>query len=216
MNINEFIDYCDKAYESFLINKKDAEYKLDSWKSGSDNLLLVTGMSGGGKSTKAKELGKKYNAIVIEIDLFEHNRFLYTYLRKDKNGDFARSHYTEGEWIIKEYFDKTYGGEKSFTDGATLFNELVKFLKYIHKLSKENRNRKYIIEGVQITELTDEEFKEFEGCPCIIKGTSMLTSMIRRIKRDKDSGDSLLQDPWKLIKFYMNNNKHIESFRNKK
>ena len=57
-SLTSFINFCDKATESVLFSKKDIEYKLDQWKSGSSNLLLITGMSGGGKSTLAKELGR--------------------------------------------------------------------------------------------------------------------------------------------------------------
>ena len=217
-SLNSFINFCDKATESVLVSKKDIEYKLDQWKSGSSNLLLITGMSGGGKSTLAKELGKKYHAVVIEVDLFEHNRFLYTFNRKDKNGDYHITKYKEGEWIIKEYFDKIYSGEKNFDSYSDedYYKELEKFIRFIIKLSKSHPGRKYIMEGLQFTKLSGEIGKEIDDYPCIVKGTSLFTSMIRRINRDKDSGDVMLKNPWKLFQWYWKQNKNVESFSKKK
>lgn len=37
--------------------------------------------------------------------------------------------------------------------------------------------------------------------------------MKRRIKRDKDSGDSMLEHPFKLLKWYLKRNRNIELFR---
>ena len=64
--------------ESYITSKKDIEYKLDSWKKGSDNILLITGLSGSGKSTRASQLSKEYNAINFELDLFELNSILFS------------------------------------------------------------------------------------------------------------------------------------------
>ena len=55
-----------------------------------------------GKSTLAKDLGEKYNATVINLDLFEHNKFLYTFNRKDENGEYCITKYKEGEWSGRE------------------------------------------------------------------------------------------------------------------
>ena len=216
--IESFINYCDEAFESVLLNKKDIEYKLDQWKSGSNNLLLITGMSGGGKSTLAKELGKKYRAVVIEVDLFEHNRFLYTFNRKDKNGEYHITKYTEGEWIIKKYFDKVYSGEKNFDSYSdeSYYKELEKFIRYVIKISKAQSSRKFIMEGLQFTKMSGDICKDINDYPCIVKGTSLFTSMVRRINRDKDSGDSMLKNPWKLFQWYWKQNKNVESFRKNK
>ena len=51
--------------------------------------------------------------------------------------------------------------------------------------------------------------------PIIIKGTSALQSLLRRIKRDKDSGDSLINHPWELIKYYINSEKRLKEFKKK-
>lgn len=217
-NLDSFIFFCDKVTESVLINKKDIEYKLDQWKSGSNNLLLITGISGSGKSTLAKDLGKKYNATVINLDLFEHNKFLYTFNIKDKNGEYCIAKYKEGEWIIKRYFDKVYSGEKNFDSYSdeAYYKELEKFIRFIIKLSKSQPGRKYIMEGLQFTKLSGDIGKEINDYPCIIKGTSLFTSMVRRINRDKDSEDKMLKNPWKLFQWYWELNRDVESFSKKK
>ena len=60
------------ANESMIFSQKDYMQNLDKWKPGPNNILYITGLSGSGKSTLTQEYAKKYNAIPIELDMFEY------------------------------------------------------------------------------------------------------------------------------------------------
>lgn len=128
--------------ESYITSKKDIEYKLDSWKKGSDNILLITGLSGSGKSTRASQLSKEYNAINFELDLFEHNSILFS---NNYNHD-------EANIIMKDIFKKMYGGKKNFDkySDEDYRKEFVKFFKNLLSYCKSHKDQLFIIEGLQI------------------------------------------------------------------
>ena len=44
--------------ESLLISKKHLEYKVEDWKNGKENVLLITGLSGGGKIHYGKDISR--------------------------------------------------------------------------------------------------------------------------------------------------------------
>ena len=60
--------------ENTFLNKDDVKHNLSKWgtKLGQDNILYVTGLSGGGKTTIAKEYSEKYSAEVLELDLMDY------------------------------------------------------------------------------------------------------------------------------------------------
>ena len=200
--------------ESLLISKKHLEYKVEDWKNGKENVLLITGLSGGGKSTMAKTFQDKYNAVNVELDLFEHNRLLFTL-----NGHSVRSEKTlrDGDKIIRDYFNSTYGGKVNWNDvpDEEFYSEFMKFFKYLLKYANSNKSKKFVFEGIQIAGIVSAnlEGSVLNNLPCIVIGTSVFTSMKRRIKRDKNSGDSMLEHPFKLLKWYLKRNKNIELFR---
>ncbi len=161
--------------ENYVIPKKDLEYNLDDWKSGRKNLLIITGLSGSGKSTRASKLAKEYNAIHIEVDLFEMNHILY----EEEQGD-------EGNIIVKEYFDKTYGGPHKFSvNGKGFMAEVQKFIQYCINYFNNHKDRLFILEGIQLLWL-DKSMVDFicNKASIIVVNTIMLQSMFRAIKRE--------------------------------
>ena len=70
--LSEFKNNFIKSTESYLVSKKDVEYNLEDFESGKSNILLITGLSRSGKTTLGKEYANKYNATLIELDLFEN------------------------------------------------------------------------------------------------------------------------------------------------
>lgn len=52
---------------SFIVNKKNLECNLGKYNSN-NNILYITGLSEVGKTTIAKDLARKYNAILFELD----------------------------------------------------------------------------------------------------------------------------------------------------
>jgi hypothetical protein len=204
----------DIVEESIVFSKKDFEYKLNEWKNGSENVLLITGLSGGGKTTRTHELGDKYNAIVIELDLFEHNRFLFAWNKRDR----YESNLTEGERIIRDYIIATYQGPRDFSSVNTedFYLEFGKFFSYIlHYAHIPNeKSRKFIFEGIQIVRLWGMRItKEIEDLPCIIIGTSISKSLQRRIGRDGIEEMKNCRKPIDWLKWYLNLDKTLKNFR---
>lgn len=194
--------------EGYFINKKDIEYKVDSWKNGSSNILLITGLSGSGKSTDSKQLAKEYNAIIFELDMFQHNRMMF--------GD--NSNLSEGHKIIKELISKKYGPKgRSFNNlsNEEFEKEISVFVHELLEICKKNKNQKYIFEGLQIKRFNEKLYEEVKDYPIIIKNTSVSKSMYQRFKRDYNTSDGSFNNPYKLLKWYINSEKELNDFRDK-
>ncbi len=170
MNINEF----DIAMENILINQKDYVQNFDKWKPGPHNILYITGFSGSGKSTLAQEYSKKYNAVVIELDMFEYG------------------YDSSGIGILEKCKDKFPDYKKGLDadwkndDGVEMNEDVViallnKAAKYALKLCKNDKSHLYIFEGLQIFRRFNTD--DLKSAPLIIKGTSALLSEFRSIKR---------------------------------
>ena len=122
--------------------------------------------------------------------------------------------------IMKNIITKKYGGKKVFKfetdeDSEYFGDQLRIFLHDLTQIASKDKDRRYIFEGIQITRLSGRIYDEMKTYPIIIKGTSALQSLLRRIKRDKDSDDSLLNHPWGLIKYYINSEKRLKEFKKK-
>jgi hypothetical protein len=201
----------DIADESILISKKDLEYRVEDWINGKENILLITGLSGGGKTTKSYELGDRYNAIVVELDLFEHNRFLFTWNKRDR----YESNLTEGERIIRDYINATYQGVKDFSSMSSeeFGLEFSIFFSYVLSYAHNEKSRKFIFEGIQIARLGGRIAKEIEDLPCIIIGTSIAKAIKRRIGREGIKEMMNCKKPIDWLKWYWNQNKRMEKFK---
>lgn len=163
--------------ENIIVPTKDIEHDLDKWKVGKKNILFVTGLSGSGKSTKAAELSEENNAINIEIDLFEHNSILFD----PKNVEQG-----EGNLIMKEYFEKRFGGKKKWKHyyySENYGEELALFIHYMIEYAKTHADRLFVVEGVQILKLGGKIRDEVLECPIIIINTTLIKSIMQAIKR---------------------------------
>lgn len=163
--------------ENIIVPTKDIEHDLDKWKVGKKNILFVTGLSGSGKSTKAAELSKANNAINIEIDLFEHNSILFD----PKNVEQG-----EGNLIMKEYFEKRFGGKKKWKHyyySENYGEELALFIHYMIEYAKTHADRLFVVEGIQILKLGGKIRDEVLECPIIIINTTLIKSIMQAIKR---------------------------------
>lgn len=202
------------AGESLIFSKDHLEYNIDEWLDGTKNILLITGMSGSGKSTLAKEYQEKYNAVKIELDLFEFNRFIYT---MDGDKPRPKTALDEGAKIIRKYFDDIYGGQVDFQEMSTdkFYDEFMKFFQYLFNYAQSHLNKKFIFEGLQIITavINRLDLETLSTFPCIVTGTSVATSIMRRIKRDSDFGPRLLKHPIQILQWYCFKNKNSEWYR---
>lgn len=205
--VNESVEKDESLDETYIASKKDIEYKLDSWKKGSNNILLITGLSGSGKSTRASQLSKEYNAINFELDLFEHNSILFS---NNYNHD-------EANIIMKDIFKKMYGGKKNFDkySDEDYRKEFVKFFKNLLSYCKSHKDQLFIIEGLQIFKhVAYYDISIIENTPIIIIGVSLTKSLIRRYKRDHNTSDGSFKHPIQLMKKYIEWEKSLNNLRN--
>ena len=219
------IYYKDKSLnESILFNEKDIYYNKDKFDSGEINLCFVTGHSGSGKSTMARDM-QKNNVEHYELDdlqcikdhftmsqLKEYGDLIYSYF----NGPGKKFYMTYQELVDNkipgsEYEDKLFPG----------------FVHYAMQYAKSHKDRKYVIEGVWLFCNDDngspwfkpEEFKDYAF---YIKGTSMIVSKWRAAKRDaEDNDNSFDRLRYSSKDFFFNNwkwyfidEKQINRFRN--
>ena len=170
MNIN---DFC-KATESMIFSQKDYVQNFDKWKPGSNNILYITGYSGSGKSTLSKEIAKKYNAIVIEIDIFEwgydSSGIGIINKCKSKLPDYKKG--LESKWKNPD------GSDMPDDDVVALIS---KAANYALSICKKDTKNLYIFEGLQIFRRFNPS--KLKSAPLIIKGTSVLVSEFRSLKR---------------------------------
>lgn len=162
--------------ENYIIDKKNAELDIDMWKKDSDhNILFITGLSGSGKSTYARQLAKEENATIIELDIFQcYDKFKNAGTRKNDISMKMVSEFLEDN---PEMVDIDFSNIKleSFGDSFT------KYFKWLlNKLHKSNE--RYIIEGIHI--MLFIPYSDIKGEPIICIGTSMIKSFWRMWKRE--------------------------------
>lgn len=188
--------------ESYIFSKNNLYINFDKFESGESNICLITGLSGSGKSTLGLQLSKKYKAEYIELDLFEH---CYMFQNDEQ---LKQAGYVFYEYLSKhkKLYEKL---KKKELSNEELMNEISKFLRYTLSYCKSIKNKKFIIEGVQIYSFGDKSFKKY---PLILVNTSVLKSMIRMIKRDKNNGIKIKDLP-EILKWYIDDEKAFKSFK---
>ena len=172
------------TYESYIeenkvFSTKNLEYNIDKWNSGSSNILFITGLSGSGKSTLAANIADKKNAINVEIDLLEHNDIIFD---PNTNND-------EGNLVIKAYMEKYHGGAHKFkisNNAKAWASEVERFLKYCISTANTNKDKKYVVEGIQLMDIPNS-VDVIKSYPTIVVGTSMIKSMWQAYKREECS-----------------------------
>ena len=164
MSIEKFLSQIyEVVQESVIFDEKDLYINFDKWKKEKGkNVLFITGLSGSGKSTLSEKLEREYNAEMFELDGLEGN-----FLKKYKT-----IHPKIGEMLDSKDFFKLTDEEK--------FEEYKKFISWLRSEMHSRPDTLYIIEGMILYSLNPETLK---NSSLIIKGSSMLTSIIRRIKR---------------------------------
>ena len=200
--------------ESILFSNEDIEYNIDSFVNGKNKFLYVIGYSGSGKSTITNEYSKKYNAWNISGDLFTmciihqfDDDIPEQYKLTSKN--------FKGGPFVQEYLNIYGTGNVKQGDRKTMFNSkemMQSFQKFIIWLENKYKkgNDKFIIEGLQLLYFDDLEF--FKDKSMVIKGTSIVTSYIRKQKRDLSkniSWDRLKNSLVGMIPLYIDHYKKI-------
>lgn len=194
--------------ESVILNKNDYYFDFDKFESGESNILFVTGLSGSGKSTTGQSIASKYNAEYVELDLLDPlSGFCKTALEDMKDKDLH---------LIKEYLSKhrdTYEKirDSKLTDSESIMN-IWKFVGFVKSYANQHKESKFVVEGIQLYEYCAER-----NCilrPMIIKGTSVLTSFFRKVKREKWSKLEVLKNTPKTIRSMVKNDQILKDIIN--
>jgi uridine kinase len=151
----------------------DFEHNLQDFSTKS-NILLVTGLSGSGKSYLSKQLAQKHNATIFQPEWLKHTK-----------------HITEEcRYILDSFFDlhpdivdlaKNKWNNSKNEDDNELFKKYIN-LFFEHFLQVRDKDKLYIVEGLQLFTLID--FDHIKNYPIIVKGTSSFNSLKNRYKRD--------------------------------
>ncbi len=195
-------DYNYFINESWIFNEKDLEINLAKWKrEKGNNVLFITGLSGSGKTTLAEEYEKKYKAYMFEIDGIEHNY--------DSSNKGLLNRAVEELGYTDNIKDKKWVHDKANLE--SLWKIFDKILEYMYADPKNL----YIIEGVQ---LFDDIYPDItKGKPIIIKGSSMLTSVLRRFKRNGSGkiqwSTELKNEFFNFLGWYSSSEKRLSNFK---
>lgn len=200
--------------ENFFINKDDIYYEFERWNKKDRHILFITGLSGSGKSTLANQLCKKYGAIKFELDWID----FADVLAKKSVEELGKNSIPN---LIKTFYDQSSLAKNSIKVYDLNFKSYRNFFMtcydYVYKNleSKTNKNTLFIIEGVQVPVIYDDNL--FSGDiiynPLIIKGTSTITSLNRRYKR-RGSGASSISEWLSDIRWYSSLDKDLKRVKN--
>ena len=190
--------------ERYIINEKDIYYNKDKFDKGEINLCFITGQSGSGKSTMAKNIANKDSKVEhYELDDVIWNKESFTMENFKEYGELI---YTFFNTVGKKYYytieDVKKGKHKPYEGNYD--EDLIKdFIDYTIKFSKSHKNTKYVIEGIWLFLFIEPE--KLKDYAVYIKGTSALLSKYRASKRDvkKDYPDDKIKRSKKFFKRFI-------------
>lgn len=167
--------------ENILKNTEDIYYNKDKFDSGEINLCFIAGHSGSGKST----LGREMQGGIVETYELDDLMCVKDHFTMDNLKEYGDLIYSYFNGVGKKYYvtcEELDNGKLKVDDYEF---ELVRdFVDYAMKYAKSHKDRKFVLEGIWI--LNDNYFSpyEFKDYAFYIKGTSMIISYARAVKRD--------------------------------
>lgn len=174
-------DWSTNLMEATLFNKKDIHHKVEDFESGKTNILFITGLSGSGKSTMARQLVAKHNAIYIELDIIAE--------AIDKDHWIDESPASSNVQSIYLAFKKSSNYQQSKNNKV---EQLYQFIQFVIQHAIKNKSNKFIVEGVQLADL--EMSDELIRYPLIVTGTSAIKSTYNAtVKREHMSLRDLIK-----------------------
>lgn len=159
--------------------KNSYNRNLDSWgKTPDTNILYITGRSGSGKSTIARNIAKKYkNVNVVHLDAYFDNA--HGQVNRDKDLDAYLDKHVPNHRMLGAPKNKI-----SMNDWGKLCEKFEVALEDYGKQQYSNRKR-VIVEGVELLDDTVRPDKAyFSDKPIAILNTNTVVSEYRGMKRD--------------------------------
>ena len=161
--------------ETLFISEPDLYYNKKAFDEGAVNLCFVIGYSGSGKSVLTQEYeGGGIEKVSLDDVVCVKDHFTLDELKE--KSDLLYSFFTgKGKkyYISREERDL-------FADRSEVF---VSFIKYACKYASKHKEKRFILEGIW-TYLFFDDPSQFTDYAVFMKGTSLLKSRLRRIKRE--------------------------------
>ena len=185
-NREELIDALEAARMPIFFSDEDVVCNVNKFINHQSPVLWITGMSGGGKTTLTKEMLLKQEH--CSVLLLDDVTWIYNHLDKVSPTD---------KLLKKEYLNDIYLALKKYAagDNVTAEGYFSTLTTEMHKIINKATNKKQlIIDGILVTELYKHDPSLFkDNHAIIIKGTSLVTSFFRRIKRDDTKISKILE-----------------------
>lgn len=198
--------------QPLFISEKDVEYRLDDFKNHKVPVLWITGLSGGGKTTTTKKLANEMSCECFSIDNVE--QFVKLFIKNNMKKMDEWIHWNPNFKIIHDYLKKNpeTGYQEDDDKWYKFESNIIELIVKAHSNSNP-----IIIEGIQIPTIFRYKKSIFNNSAIIIKGTSITTSIMRRIKRDQKRGEFInnFEDIGFYMKEYYNMYKGQNNFRDK-
>lgn len=174
--------------ESVIKNQEDIYYNKEKFDSGEINLCFITGHSGSGKSTMGQDM--KHRGIEhYELDVVCHVKEFYTMAQLKKYGELIYAFFNgPGKRYYAEYDDIPWNEEAVV---AYCNKVVLAFVNYAKQYAKAHKDQKFVIEGIWLFDRKLFKPEDFKDYAFYIKGTSMIISEIRAIKRDHADASSI-------------------------
>ena len=169
-----------------IFSDDDVHYNVNRFLKHEVPVLWITGMSGGGKSTLADQLADKTKADLFGID--DISWFINLIIHKEQDEINRICHEDKTYAAIYKYLlaHPEYLVSNKHADMKKWMNCITEIIDIVVK--RHTKRNQVIIEGVQIPYLYYRRQQYFgTDCAIIIKGTSVLQSLMRRFKRDQFS-----------------------------
>ena len=181
--------------ETVLVSEPDLYYNKDAFDDGRVNLCFVIGYSGSGKSVLTREYEGE-GIEKVELDDIVCVKDHYTMEQLKEMGVLLHSFF---EGVGSKY----YISREERTDTVNRGEVFVEFIKYAIDYAEHHKDSKFILEGIW-TYLYFDDPSLFNNYAVFMKGTSLIKSKLRRIKRESVNGAEKTVN--KILEFgiYMN------------
>lgn len=204
VDILKLNDY-EPVEEGYVFSKDNLYINFEKFESGKSNICLITGLSGSGKSTLGKQLANKYHAEYVELDTFYN---IGTVSYEDLSGtiykEYADENKKDYEWLVTKKISMNQ-----------IPNDLVRrLMQWVIRYCKKNKNKKYILEGVQIYSHGDA--KVIKNEPLILINASMIKSIYQRHKREDSNNvnwKTQLKELPEIVRWYVDDEKQYNKFK---
>ena len=151
-------------------------YNLKTWNITQSPILLVTGLSGSGKTTFAKEFAKRHHAICISFDVLKF------YPEASKQSKELLNKFLIKYPEIKKYILIQWSKTDRINSNDVLFNYYCnEFFNFLTKYCQIHK-KKIVLEGIQM--FVRLHPSKSVGFPIIIITTNMVNCFFNKIKRD--------------------------------